>query len=77
MATVGIAPWAIACIVESYFLAVLAAAICFVYTLLLILQLWSLRAELLDESFDAIQSAASHSDGCAAAPTTEKTMQYL
>jgi hypothetical protein len=38
---------------ESYFVAVLAAAICFVYTLLLISQLWSLRAELLDESFDA------------------------
>ena len=52
--TVFIAPWTIACILESYFVAVLGAALCFVYTLLLISQLWSLRAELLDESFDAI-----------------------
>ena len=51
--TVFIAPWTIACILESYFVAVLGAALCFVYTLLLISQLWSLRAELLDESFDA------------------------
>ena len=50
---VGIIPWAVACFIESYFAAVLGAAICFVYTLLLISQLWSLRAELLDESFDA------------------------
>ena len=50
---VFITPWAVACFIESYFAAVLAAAICFTYTLLLISQLWSLRAELLDESFDA------------------------
>ena len=50
---VFIVPWMIACILESYFVAVLVAALCFVYTLLLVSQLWSLRAELLDESFDA------------------------
>jgi hypothetical protein len=50
---VGMAPWAVACFMESYFAAVLVAAVCIVYTLLLILQLWNLRAELQDESIDA------------------------
>lgn len=52
--TVGIAPWAIACYIESYFAAIFAAGLCVLYLLMLIMQLWSLREDLMDETCDAV-----------------------
>jgi hypothetical protein len=40
VAAVGILPWVIACYIESYFAAILAAGVCLLYTFMLISQLW-------------------------------------